>query len=207
MSEALEDLGTALFNGTLPGVWRSLAPATEKPLGAWMAHFAARHAQYTGWIASGEPLVMWLSGLHIPESYLTALVQVTCRRKGWALDRSTLYTTVTRFVTPEDVPARLSDGCYVRGLYLEGAGWDRARNCLVRQDPKTLVVELPILQVVPIEAARLQLAGTFRTPVYVTQARRNAMGVGLVVEADLFSNEHPSHWVLQGVALTLNTSD
>ncbi len=40
---------------------------------------------------------------------------------------------------------------------------------------------------------------------YVTQARRNAMGVGLVFEADLSTSEHPSHWVLQGVALVLNT--
>jgi len=37
-----------------------------------------------------------------------------------------------------------------------------------------------------------------------TQARRNAMGVGLVFEADLHSNEHESHWVLQGVSLSLN---
>ena len=39
--------------------------------------------------------MMWLSGLHIPESYLTALVQATCRKNGWPLDRSTLYTAVT----------------------------------------------------------------------------------------------------------------
>jgi dynein heavy chain len=40
--------------------------------------------------------------------------------------------------------------------------------------------------------------------VYVTQARRNAMGVGLVFEADLASDMHPSHCVLQGTALVLN---
>lgn len=60
------------------------------------------------------------------------------------------------------------------------------------------------LQIIPVEASRLKLAGTFRAPVYVTQARRNAMGVGLVFEADLASEMHASHWVLQGVALVLN---
>jgi len=40
--------------------------------------------------------------------------------------------------------------------------------------------------------------------VYVTQARRNAMGVGLVFEAQLRTEEHPSHWVLQGVSMCLN---
>ncbi len=38
-------------------------------------------------------------------------------------------------------------GCYVSGLYLEGAGWDLGRGCLRRQDPKVLVEELPLLQV------------------------------------------------------------
>lgn len=31
------------------------------------------------------------------------------------------------------------------------------------------------------------------------------MGVGLVFEADLGTPSHTSHWVLQGVCLTLNT--
>ena len=49
------------------------------------------------------------------------------------------------------------------------------------------------------------LQNTFRTPVYTTSNRRNAMGVGLVFEADLATTEHISHWVLQGVCLLLNT--
>ena len=158
MSDTLEEVGSSLFNGLLPGLWRTLCPDTQKPIGSWMGHFQARHAQYVAWIAEGDPKVMWLSGLHIPDSYLTALVQMTCRRKGWALDRSTLHTRVTTYVREEDVPAPPEDGCYVRGLYLEGAGWDLANSCLVRSEPKVLVVELPILQVIPVEATRLKLA-------------------------------------------------
>jgi hypothetical protein len=48
---------------------------------------------------------------------------------------------------------------------------------------------------------------TYKCPVYTTSLRRNAMGVGLVFEADLYTEEHTSHWVLQGVCLTLNTDD
>ena len=44
--------------------------------------------------APPAPAAVWLSGLHIPESYLSALVQTTCRRKNWPLDKSTLYTQV-----------------------------------------------------------------------------------------------------------------
>jgi dynein heavy chain len=53
-----------------------------------MSHFQGRVKQYSDWININEPNVIWLSGLHIPESYLTALVQTTCRSKGWALDKS-----------------------------------------------------------------------------------------------------------------------
>ncbi|TMW44407.1 hypothetical protein DOY81_010519, partial [Sarcophaga bullata] len=75
---------------------------------------------------------------------------------------------------------------------------------LARSHPKVLVEELPILSVVPIESYRLKLQNTFRAPVYTTSQRRNAMGVGLVFEADLATTEDLSHWVLQGVCLTLN---
>lgn len=53
---------------------------------------------------------MWLSGLHIPESYLTALVQATCRKNGWPLDRSTLFTQVTNFQDAEEVNERAGQG-------------------------------------------------------------------------------------------------
>lgn len=54
--------------------------------------------------------MMWISGLHIPESYLTALVQATCRENGWPLDKSTLYTSVTSDPTPEEVTEHASQG-------------------------------------------------------------------------------------------------
>jgi len=208
MSNELDDLAAALFNGFLPDTWRRLAPQTQKGLGSWMSHFQRRYDQYSRWVAAGtDPACMWLSGLHIPESYLSGLVQATCRRKRWPLDKSTLYTKATSMLDASEVKERPADGCYIEGLSLEGAAWDHAAQCLRRQDPKVLLVDLPILQVIPIEANKLRLQHTFRTPVYVTQARRDAMGKGLVFDAQLQMHpaDHESTWVLQGVALMLNT--
>lgn len=205
MSSELDEVSRALFNGQIPAIWRRLAPATLKSLGNWMIHFERRLRQYNAWVNEGEPPVMWLSGLHIPESYLTALVQATCRKNGWPLDKSTLYTSVTQWQSADDVTERAHQGCFIDGLYLEGAAWDRENCCLIRQSPKQLIQDLPVMKVIPIEAHRLKLQNTFRTPVYVTSERRNAMGVGLVFEADLATTEHLSHWVLQGVCLILNT--
>ncbi|TPX31992.1 hypothetical protein SmJEL517_g04802 [Synchytrium microbalum] len=208
MSAKLDDVANALFNGTIPGLWRNLAPQTEKNLGSWMQHFERRYAQYTSWVKQGEPIVMWLSGLHVPEAYITALVQTTCRKNGWPLDRSTLYTQVTSYASASEVTERPPSGCYVQGLYLEGAGWEMEKSCLRRLPTGVgnLITNLPILRIIPIEASRLKLQNTFRTPVYTTQQRRNASGVGWVFDADLSTNEHSSHWTLQGVCLLLNTS-
>ncbi|KPJ04007.1 Dynein heavy chain 10, axonemal [Papilio xuthus] len=205
MDAVLDNVASSLFNGQLPHVWRALAPATCKGLGGWMDHFMERTKQYTDWATMEEPIVMWLSGLHVPESYLIAHVQTTCRARVWPLDRSTQYTRVTKYTAVPDIEQRPDSGCYVRGLYLEGARWDLEDGCLRRSHPKVLVTELPIMHIIPIEAHKVKLQNTLRTPVYTTSQRRNAMGVGLVFESDLWTAEHISHWVLQGVCLIMNT--
>uniref|UniRef100_A0A3B5PVN5 Uncharacterized protein n=1 Tax=Xiphophorus maculatus TaxID=8083 RepID=A0A3B5PVN5_XIPMA len=202
MSSELDEVARALFNGHIPGIWKKLAPETLKSLGNWMIHFKRRYELYYYWVHDGEPKIMWLSGLHIPESYLTALVQAACRKNGWPLDLSTLYTEVTQFRSEDEIMDRPRKGCFVSGLYLEGADWDIENNCLMKSKPKDLVVELPILRIIPIETCHLRLQVT---PVYTTSMRRNAMGVGLVFEADLSTTLHLSHWILQGVCLCLNT--
>eukprot|EP00771_Trimastix_marina_P001232 gnl/Trimastix_PCT/2287.p1 GENE.gnl/Trimastix_PCT/2287~~gnl/Trimastix_PCT/2287.p1 ORF type:complete len:1636 (+),score=757.30 gnl/Trimastix_PCT/2287:1914-6821(+) len=206
MSNELDELADSLSSGFLPSIWRRLCPSTEKNLANWIEHFEARYRQYRSWVDDGEPAVIWLSGLHIPEAYLTALVQAACRKFRWPLDKSTLYTKVTQYENAAEVSGKLDVGCYVRGLYLEGAAWDKQRRGLGRQNPQELTIELPIMQVIPIEVSQKKLQNMFVTPVYVTQQRADKMGVGLVFEADLDTSYHPSHWILQGVALSLNVT-
>lgn len=202
MSQSLDELGTSLFNSQLPSAWAKLAPTTQKPLGSWVEHFLHRYKQYADWTTKGDPAVFWLSGLHVPESLLSALVQASCRRRGWALDKSTIYTVCTKEDDPSKVKHML-DGTYLQGIYLEGARWDVDGGFLARQHPKQLIQVLPLVQIVPAEANRLKLRDELPTPVYVTQLRRNAMGVGLVFEANLTTKEHFSIWTLQGVAMML----
>merc|ERR1719502_1444225 len=130
MSQMLDEIGTSLFNGQLPALWAKKAPQTQKPLGSWVEHFLNRYKQYNDWTTKGDPAVFWLSGLHIPESLLSALVQASCRRRGWALDKSTLYTVVSKMEDPSEVKQNLLDGTYVRGLYLEGARWQHLNELL-----------------------------------------------------------------------------
>ena len=74
MSADLDILGNSFFNGFLPPMWSKMAPQTEKNLVNWISHFERRYEQYKNWVEVEEPKVIWLSGLHIPESYNTALI-------------------------------------------------------------------------------------------------------------------------------------
>lgn len=107
MSVDLDLLGSSFFNGFLPPMWAKLAPPTMKNLVNWITHFERRFKQYRAWIDIEEPKVIWLSGFHIPESYLTALIQATCRSKGWALDKSTMFTIVTKNKDEKEITKRL----------------------------------------------------------------------------------------------------
>ena len=205
MSQSLEELSNCIFNGFVSPLWLVQAPQSLKNLVNWIEHFERRYNQYKDWIEIEEPKVIWLSGLHIPQSYLTALLQTTCRARQWPLDKSLLYTEVSKERNPSKITKRLDSGTYIQGLFLEGARWSIEKDCLDYQNPKELIVEMPLIRVIPVEANKLKLRGTIKTPVYVTQDRKNAMGKGEVFVADIKTNRHVSHWILQGVALCLNT--
>ncbi|KAK0163654.1 hypothetical protein PV327_007315 [Microctonus hyperodae] len=201
----LENIYDSIYDGTLPKEWATLTSPTRKNLAGWMGHFTKRVLQYNEWANCNEPTVIWLSGLDNPQTYLAALVQMACRKNNWPLDKSVTYTAVTKFAKADEVEEKPDQGCYVQGLYLEGARWDMDEQCLKTSYPKVLIEKLPILTVTPIESHRLKLQNTIKTPVYTTSNRRNAMGEGLVFEADLNTNNHVSLWILQGICLILNT--
>jgi len=113
MNVDLDSLASSFFNGFLPPLWAVKAPPTEKNLVNWIKHFERRNKQYKEWVEVEEPKVIWLSGLHIPESYTTALIQTTCRARDWALDKSDMFTNVTKIYDAKEIKERLSAGTYV----------------------------------------------------------------------------------------------
>ena len=46
------------------------------------------------------------------------------------------------------------DGAYIKGLYLEGAGWDKKNSVLVEAEPMQLVSGMPSIHFKPVENKR-----------------------------------------------------
>lgn len=48
----------------------------------------------------------------------------------------------------------LQDGVWIKGLFLEGAGWDKKASCLVEANPMQLVCPMPTIHFKPVETKR-----------------------------------------------------
>lgn len=206
MSDQLEEMADSIMKGFLPDLWAKATTSSTKKLSTWISNFRKRYEQYKEWTQSGQPKVIWLSGLHYPECFLSALLQTTCRKEGWALDETILYTVVTKFTDRKMLHSieNSMEGTLIDGLFLEGASWDIDNSRLTHQSGNDLTTELPIIKLVPMRKKTLGKHKYYRAPVYLTKSRRNANGKGLVFEALLDTDIHHSFWILRGLAIIMN---
>ena len=183
MSHELDDVAMSLNSGFVPISWKKKAPETEKNITSWVRWYRDRVSQFRDWVLKCDgnlPACVWLAGLHSPETFIAELIQTACRRKGWPLDATHVETQITRIKDMNEISQPPDSGCYVSGLYLEGARWDFDNQTLAKQRRNELIEELPIMHIIPVEKNTGAKNGELRVPVYVTQARRNTMGKGFV---------------------------
>jgi len=97
-------------------------------------------------------------------------------------------------------------GCYVTGLYLEGARWDVDGQCLAECMSRSKYEKLPILAIIPAEICRLKLPKNWiAVPVYETSKRGELTDDNsCVFEATLNTSVHESFWILRGVCVVMN---
>ncbi len=63
------------------------------------------------------------------------------------------------------------DGCYITGLYLEGARWDYAAHQLTESRPKELYTDMPAMWLIPAANRKPPDSGVYECPVYKTLTR------------------------------------
>ncbi|KAJ1148128.1 hypothetical protein NDU88_000968 [Pleurodeles waltl] len=123
--------------------------------------------------------------------------EVTRAHKGWALDTVTLHNEVLK-QTKEEVTASPTEGVYVYGLYLDGAGWDKRNGKLAESSPKVLFVLLPVVHIFAINSTSPKDPKLYTCPVYKKPRRTD---LTYVTPLWLRTVQPPDHWILRGVAL------
>lgn len=63
------------------------------------------------------------------------------------------------------------EGCYIHGLFLEGARWDPATFRLAESRPKELYTEMAVIWLLPVSNRKPPATGTYLCPIYKTLTR------------------------------------
>eukprot|EP00002_Diphylleia_rotans_P015940 TRINITY_DN308_c0_g1_i6.p1 TRINITY_DN308_c0_g1~~TRINITY_DN308_c0_g1_i6.p1 ORF type:complete len:4231 (+),score=876.63 TRINITY_DN308_c0_g1_i6:183-12875(+) len=205
MSEALERTSASLCDGRVPALWSEKSYPSLKPLGGYVNDLLARINFLQEWINEGAPPVFWISGFYFTQSFLTGVMQNYARRHKVPVDLLRFDFEVLRedFQSIHNPPA---DGCYIYGLFLEGARWGSKEGTLVESRSQLLFEPLPVVHMKPCEAHQVRVEGTYRCPVYKTSARRGVLSTtghstNFVTSLLLPTDRGEKHWVKRGVAL------
>ncbi|KAM9349881.1 dynein axonemal heavy chain 8-like [Symphorus nematophorus] len=197
MSENLRDALDNIFDARVPNLWRKISWESST-LGFWFTELLERNKQFHSWVFEGRPRTFWMTGFFNPQGFLTAMRQeVTRANKGWALDTVTLHNKVLK-QAKEEITASPTEGVYVYGLYLDGAGWDRKNTHLIESSPKVLFTPLPVIHMFAINSTAPVDPKLYVCPIYKKPRRTDLNYITAVV---LPTTQSPDHWILRGVAL------
>eukprot|EP00981_Chlorochromonas_danica_P009567 scaffold2734_cov243-Ochromonas_danica.AAC.5 len=203
MSDSMDLLKSSLYLDRIPPSWQKRAWPSMRPLSSWLSDFTQRLTQLEEWQNNPAdiPKVTWLSGLFNPQSFLTAVCQVTAQKNQWELDKLVTWTDVTKKLSVEEVEGLSRDGAYIIGLSLQGARWDTQANSLERSKPKEMFCRMPVINVKALAADKVDVSqGIYVCPTYKTEFR----GPTFVFCAQLKTKAPPGKWVLAGVALIMD---
>ena len=207
MSQALEEMGTSLFNNQIPKLWEKPAYPSLKPLSVWVEDLAQRCSFLSNWVEHGPPHVYWVSGLFFPQAFLTGTLQNYARKYQIPIDKITFDAVIRDdFKTPEVVTAPPKDGCYIHGLFLEGARWDNHKHVLTESRPKELYTQFPIIHLNPIKDRVPPTTGSYSCPIYKILTRQGTLSTtghstNYVTSLDIPSDTNEAHWIKRSVAL------
>jgi len=206
MSGALESLGNSLYNNYVPELWGKGYPSIM-PLSEWVLDFLKRLDFIKDWIENGIPNIFWVNGFFFPQGFLTGQLQNFARRHKVAIDQvSFSFKILNREEEEQAKHKKPDDGCYIKGLYMEGARWDREHECVTESNPKELYSEMPIIWFKPVANKQLPKTGFYECPVYKTLRRAGTLSTtghstNYVLAMDLPSKLPAEHWIKRGVAL------
>ncbi|KAI5104428.1 dynein heavy chain 2, axonemal isoform X1 [Silurus meridionalis] len=205
MSSHLEEMFQCIHDARVPPLWEKAYPSL-KPLASWTRDLCQRVEQFARWADTAHPpILFWLSGFTFPTGFLTAVLQSSARQNNVSVDTLSWEFTVST-VDDNNLLFPPKDGVFIRGLYLEGAGWDKKNSCLVEAEPMQLVCPIPTIHFKPVENRKKNAKGMYSCPCYYYPVRSGGAGrPSFVVAVDLRSGAAPyDHWVKRGTALLMS---
>jgi dynein heavy chain, axonemal len=98
------------------------------------------------------------------------------------------------------------DGCFVSGLFMEGARWDEQSHVIAESRPKELFTTFPVVWLKPEQHRKQPVDGIYECPVYKTLTRAGTLSTtghstNFIMDLEVNSTHTQTHWINRGVAL------
>jgi dynein heavy chain len=231
MSSELEDLGNSMVLGRVPAAWQAAAYPSLKPLGPWVADLLQRLSTLRAWMEAGRPpSIFWISGFFFTQAFITGTLQNYARRHGLPIDQVGFdFRVLTDAESGDAESSPPTDGAYVRGLFIEGATWNKKKHAIDESAPRQLLVPMPYIHILPRARQDVPVvrgdpslgtgstegkAHVYMCPVYKTALRQGTLSTtGHSTNFVMFMNlpmarEHEQkHWIKRGVAMLTEGDD
>eukprot|EP00798_Chlamydomonas_sp_ICE-L_P021153 gene21153-28042_t len=207
MSQELEKVGVALASGRVPELWLTRSFPSLKPVASYVKEVVERAAFFNDWLQQGPPTVFWISGFFFTQAFLTAAKQNFARAHKIPIDLIEFDFEVHDKEGDCESPPR--DGIYVKGMFIEAAGWDYGKSVLCESEAKILFVPMPPMLFLPCKTDSFKDVPQYECPLYKTSERRGTLSTtghstNFVCDVRIPSDQpesHWSHWVQRGLAL------
>jgi len=207
MSRDMDEIFDALAANSVPSRYLKAYPSV-KSLFAWVTDLGHRVNQLKSWaLRDDTPETFWLAGFTYPSCFLTSVLQASARSHGIPIDTLTFSFSILE-QDASDISSPPDEGVYVRGLYLEGAGWDKDCKCLCEPNAMELIVNMPVVHFIPTQRKRSnkRRLNVYECPLYMYPIRtgtRERPSFITMVELDA-GDATADHWVKRGTALLLS---
>ncbi|KAF4023972.1 hypothetical protein G4228_016077 [Cervus hanglu yarkandensis] len=205
MSSQLELMAASLYNNSVPELWKAKAYPSLKPLSSWVMDLLQRLDFLQTWISEGIPAVFWISGFFFPQAFLTGTLQNYARKSVISIDTISFdFKVMPQSVS--ELKTRPKEGCFIHGLFLEGARWDPSAFQLAESRPKELYTEMAVIWLLPTPNRKVQDQDFYLCPIYKTLTRAGTLSTtghstNYVIAVEIPTDQPQRHWIKRGVAL------
>jgi len=139
------------------------------------------------------------------------MLQNYARKHVIAIDRLGFEFKILDNTTHQAITQKPEDGCYIYGMFLEGARWSNEIHALADSKPKELYSDLPLIQLLPVADRVQPKTGIYNCPLYKVLSRRGTLSTtghstNYVMSLELPSQQHEDMWIRAGVAAFLSLS-